>query len=321
VHRTDRNIPLFAGEDIPHPDPTSPFAEVGTNVHLEQMKDMLLTYNEYNKDLGYVQGMSDLLAPIYAVMQDDAVAFWGFVNFMNRMVCSIFRKPFVVLFTNSISQERNFLRDQSGMRLQLTTLDHLVQLLDPKLYLHLQSVDSTNFFFFFRMLLVWYKREFQWLDVLRLWEGLWTDYLSANFHLFIAVAILEKHREVIMEHLRGFDEVLKYVNELSNTIDLPSTLVRAEALFRRFQRTVEAIDRKDHFPTPTLRQRKQISGGSLDQGAEAVGYDGKNAAKASGSGVEGQQGTTTTQQKERIVSPELRALLSREFSVVDKSPK
>lgn len=53
---------------------------------MEQLKDMLLTYNEYNRDLGYVQGMSDLLAPIYAVMQDDAVAFWGFVGFMNRMV-------------------------------------------------------------------------------------------------------------------------------------------------------------------------------------------------------------------------------------------
>lgn len=320
VHRTDRNIPLFAGEDIPHPDPTSPFAEVGTNVHLEQMKDMLLTYNEYNKDLGYVQGMSDLLAPIYAVMQDDAVAFWGFVNFMNRMVSSL-RLLSQSRFTDTRIQERNFLRDQSGMRLQLTTLDHLVQLLDPKLYLHLQSVDSTNFFFFFRMLLVWYKREFSWPDVLRLWEGLWTDYLSANFHLFIAVAILEKHREVIMEHLRGFDEVLKYVNELSNTIDLPSTMVRAEALFNRFQRTVEAIDRKDHFPTPTLRQRKQIEGGSLDGGSKAVGHDGKKAANSSSTDAVQQQGTTTQQQKERIVSPELRALLSREFSVVDKSQK
>ena len=69
VHRTDRHVPIFAGEDIPHPDPDSPFAESGTNVHLEQMKDMLLTYNEYNRDLGYVQGMSDLLAPIYAVEQ------------------------------------------------------------------------------------------------------------------------------------------------------------------------------------------------------------------------------------------------------------
>lgn len=191
VHRTDRTIPLFAGEDIPHPDPDSPFADVGTNVHLEQMKDMLLTYNEYNKDLGYVQGMSDLLAPIYAIMQDDAAAFWGFVGFMERM-------------------ERNFLRDQSGMRSQLLTLDHLVQLMDPKLYEHLEKVESTNFFFFFRMLLVWYKREFEWMDVLRLWESLWTDYLSSNFHIFIALAILEKHRDVIINHLRGFDEVLKY---------------------------------------------------------------------------------------------------------------
>lgn len=166
-------------------------------MHLEQMKDMLLTYNEYNRDLGYVQGMSDLLAPIYAVLQDDAIAFWGFAHFMERM-------------------ERNFLRDQSGMRAQLLTLDHLVQLMDPKLYLHLQSADSTNFFFFFRMLLVWYKREFPWMDVLHLWEVLWTDYLSSGFHLFIALAILEKHRSVIMDHLKHFDEVLKYGKSYSS---------------------------------------------------------------------------------------------------------
>lgn len=98
VHRTDRTIPIFMGEDIPHPDPDSPFADVGTNVHLEQMKDMLLTYNEYNKDLGYVQGMSDLLAPIYAVMQDDAVAFWAFVTFMDRMVRSLSPRFIVTCF-------------------------------------------------------------------------------------------------------------------------------------------------------------------------------------------------------------------------------
>ena len=202
-------MPLFEGEDIPHPDPDSPFAEVGTNVHLEQMKDMLLTYNEYNRDLGYVQGMSDLLAPIYAVEQDDAVAFWGFVGFMDRMACLTSSKIRMMQPAN-VLQERNFLRDQSGMRTQLLTLDHLVQLMDPALYLHLQAADSTNFFFFFRMLLVWYKREFEWADVLRLWESLWTDYMSSNFHLFIALAILEKHRDVIMEHLKHFDEVLKY---------------------------------------------------------------------------------------------------------------
>ena len=176
---------------MPHPDPKSPFAETGTNVHLEQLKEMLLTYNEYNQDLGYVQGMSDLLAPIYAVIQDDAIAFWAFQRFMERM-------------------ERNFLRDQSGMRAQLLTLDQLVHFMDPKLHAHLQATDSTNFFFFFRMLLVWFKREFDWADILRLWEALWTDYLTSGFHLFVALAILERHRDVIMTHLKAFDEVLKY---------------------------------------------------------------------------------------------------------------
>jgi hypothetical protein len=203
------------------------------------------------------------------------------------------------------------------MRAQLLTLDHLVQLMDPTLYLHLQSADSTNFFFFFRMLLVWYKREFQWPDVLRLWESLWTDFLSSQFHLFIALAILEKHRDVIMEHLKHFDEVLKYVNELSNTIDLPSTLLRAQALFRRFQRTVEAIDKKYSFPAPTVRQRKPADierpaskGKSAATGADKAGSSSGSVGSAVAQGIGAEKG--------KVISPELRALLKKEVEVLDK---
>ncbi|KAK8065686.1 GTPase-activating protein GYP7 [Apiospora hydei] len=299
VHRTDRTVPIFAGEDIPHPDPDSPFAEVGTNVHLEQMKDMLLTYNEYNKDLGYVQGMSDLLAPIYAVMQDDAIAFWGFQQFMDRM-------------------ERNFLRDQSGMRNQLMTLDHLVQFMDPKLYLHLQKADSTNFFFFFRMLLVWYKREFKWMDVLHLWEVLWTDYLSSNFHLFVALAILEKHRDVIMTHLLHFDEVLKYVNELSNTIDLDSTLIRAEALYKRFQRLVEAIDKKQNFPKPRVQPKSSTT--TSASAATPASAPPASPLRSSSNAANTSPGNAdkAKEEQKKIISPELRKLLSRDIEVLPR---
>lgn len=280
---------------------------------MEQMKDMLLTYLEYDtpptegkissshnpnpQNLGYVQGMSDLLSPLYAVFQDDCLAFWCFVNFMKRM-------------------SRNFVRSQAGMRSQLTTLDQLVQLLDPKLYLHLQKLDSTNFFFFFRMLLVWYKREFEWSDVLRLWESLWTDYYSSQFHIFIAVAILEKHRDVIIEHLRGFDEVLKYVNELSNTIDLQSTLVRAEGLFQKFEKMVQAIDKKDNFPSAPgadVRQRQRKGKETAD-------------STKSDSRPQGQSSSTDTARervqseidKQLVISPELRLLLSRKVVTLEE---
>jgi TBC1 domain family member 15 len=85
VHRTDRTISPFMEEDLPHPDPDSQYS--GTNAHLEMLKDMLMTYNMYDKKkIGYVQGMSDLLSVIYAIIQDDSEAFWCFVGFMDRMV-------------------------------------------------------------------------------------------------------------------------------------------------------------------------------------------------------------------------------------------
>jgi len=85
-------------EDLPHPDPDSQYS--GTNAHLEMLKDMLMTYNMYdNKEVGtfsalcngslipgYVQGMSDMLSVVYAIMQDDSDAFWCFCGFMDRMV-------------------------------------------------------------------------------------------------------------------------------------------------------------------------------------------------------------------------------------------
>jgi hypothetical protein len=83
VHRTDRNIDFFAGEDLPNPDPQM---AVGTNENLEIMKDILVTYDFHNTTLGYVQGMSDLCAPMFVGMGDEAMAFWGFVSFMDRVV-------------------------------------------------------------------------------------------------------------------------------------------------------------------------------------------------------------------------------------------
>lgn len=301
VHRTDRHVPIFSGEDTPHPDPSSPFADVGTNVHMEQMKEMLLTYNEYNKDLGYVQGMSDLLAPIYAVIQDDAIAFWGFQKFMERM-------------------ERNFLRDQSGMRNQLLTLDQLVHFMDPKLWDHLEATDSTNFFFFFRMILVWYKREFAWMDILRLWETLWTDYQTANFHIFVALAILEKHRDVIMTHLQAFDEVLKYINELSNTIDLESTLIRAEVLFKRFQRLVEAVDKKQNFPKPRTQEAPADETAPEKADAPSATSPAQNNKNSkSNAQKKGKEAAKKTMPPaERVITPELRKLLSRTMEVLPR---
>jgi TBC1 domain family member 15 len=71
VNRTDRNCEYFAGEDNPH---------------LDTLNNILMSYMMYNFDLGYVQGMSDLLSPILMLMNNEPDAFWCFAGFMDKVV-------------------------------------------------------------------------------------------------------------------------------------------------------------------------------------------------------------------------------------------
>lgn len=93
-----------------------------------------MTYHQYSPTLGYVQGMSDLLSPIYVVYEaDEASSFWAFVGWMKVMVgqliCHAARCSSLLTL-----QEVNFLRDQSGMKHKLGTLQKLISAMDPELY-------------------------------------------------------------------------------------------------------------------------------------------------------------------------------------------
>ncbi|GHJ87450.1 hypothetical protein NliqN6_3852 [Naganishia liquefaciens] len=248
--RTDRNQPMFAvpeqlqgqeekegGGAGAQRSPTTEYethfgeAEEGSqtalNPHTAALRTILMTYHQYSPTLGYVQGMSDLLSPIYVVFEaDEASSFWAFVGWMKVM-------------------EVNFLRDQSGMKHKLGTLQKLISAMDPQLYRKLERTHSTSLFMCFRWLLIAFKREFKFDDVIRLWDVLFTDYYSDEFVIFVALAILHSHREVIIRYLVEFDEVLKYANDLSETIDLESTLAQAEVLFLSFRKLVEECDRNE----------------------------------------------------------------------------
>jgi TBC1 domain family member 15 len=98
-------------------------------------------------------------------------------------------------------------------------------------------------------------------------------------------------------------------------MDLQSTLVRAEALFRRFQRTVEAIDKRNNFPAPSIRQRKPAPADDPQANGSQASASGSNAAPkandAPSTTAESAPDTT------RVITPELRKLLSRKVDTMD----
>ena len=72
VIRTDRTWPLYESDDSPQ---------------LQEIYRILLNYSFFNFDIGYVQGMNDLVSVLLVVLQDEVDAFWCFKGFMDRVVC------------------------------------------------------------------------------------------------------------------------------------------------------------------------------------------------------------------------------------------
>uniref|UniRef100_A0A8C2JZI7 TBC1 domain family member 15 n=1 Tax=Cyprinus carpio TaxID=7962 RepID=A0A8C2JZI7_CYPCA len=196
VNRTDRNNKFYEGLDNPG---------------LILLHDILMTYCMYDFDLGYVQGMSDLLSPILFVMENEVDAFWCFVSFMDEV-------------------HENFEEQMQGMKTQLIQLSTLLRLLDLAFWNYLEAQDSGYLYFCFRWLLIRFKRELHFQDVLRLWEVLWTRLPCQNFHLLVCCAILDSEKQKIMDRKYGFNEILKHINELSMKLDIEEILSKSEAI-------------------------------------------------------------------------------------------
>lgn len=208
VNRTDRNMPYYAGDNNPN---------------LQTLYEILMTYVMYNFDLGYVQGMSDLLSPILHLLDNEVDAFWCFVGFMDKV-------------------SSNFDIDQAGMKEQLENLHTLLSFVNPQMANYLDRHDSGNMFFCFRWLLVWFKRELSEEDVMQLWEVLWTGLPCQNFHLLICVSILEAEKTTLMENGYGFTEILKHINDLSGQLDINTLLNRAEGIYNQVKTAEHLTD-------------------------------------------------------------------------------
>ncbi|PFX16883.1 TBC1 domain family member 16-like [Stylophora pistillata] len=202
VIRTDRSHPYFAGNDNP-------------NVII--MRNILLNYATHNPRVGYNQGMSDLLATVLAVVQDEVDAFWCFVGLMER---SVF-----------VTSPKDDIMDS-----QLCYLRELLRLLLPRFYAHcLLQDDAMDMLFCHRWLLLSFKREFFNEEVLKMWEACWSHYQTKYFHIFLCVAVVQEYGGPVVDQNMSADDMLQFFTDLSMKMDGSRVLRMARQSLLKFR--------------------------------------------------------------------------------------
>ncbi|KAL6566222.1 hypothetical protein OROGR_001837 [Orobanche gracilis] len=189
--------------------------------HAARLVSILETYAIYDSEIGYCQGMSDLLSPIISVIEEDYVAFWCFVGFMRKA-------------------RHNFRLDEVGIRRQLSIVSRIIKCKDSHLYKHLEKLQAEDCFFVYRMVVVLFRRELTFEQTLCLWEVMWADQAairagfvksawrrmrvrappSEDLLLYaIAASVLQK-RKLIIENYSSMDEIIRDCNSMAGHLDV-----------------------------------------------------------------------------------------------------
>uniref|UniRef100_A0A8C8GUE8 Small G protein signaling modulator 1 n=1 Tax=Oncorhynchus tshawytscha TaxID=74940 RepID=A0A8C8GUE8_ONCTS len=199
-----------------------------TPANLEKLRNIITHYvmcGAYiwqHLEIGYVQGMCDLLAPLLVILDDEAMAYSCFTELMKRM-------------------NQNFPHG-GAMDTHFANMRSLIQILDSEIFeLMHQNGDYTHFYFCYRWFLLDLKRELVYDDVFAVWETIWAakDASSSHFVLFIALALVEVYRDIILENNMDFTDIIKFFNEMAEHHNIKQILTLARDLVCKVQTLIE----------------------------------------------------------------------------------
>uniref|UniRef100_A0A3B4BV52 Small G protein signaling modulator 1a n=1 Tax=Pygocentrus nattereri TaxID=42514 RepID=A0A3B4BV52_PYGNA len=193
-----------------------------TPANLEKLRNIMCSYIWQHLEIGYVQGMCDLLAPLLVILDDEALAFSCFTELMKRM-------------------NQNFPHG-GAMDTHFANMRSLIQILDSELFeLMHQNGDYTHFYFCYRWFLLDFKRELVYDDVFAVWETIWAAKYASSGHfvLFIALALVELYRDIILENNMDFTDIIKFFNEMAEHHNVKQVLALARDLVSKVQTLIE----------------------------------------------------------------------------------
>ncbi|XP_023541560.1 small G protein signaling modulator 2-like isoform X6 [Cucurbita pepo subsp. pepo] len=220
-------------KDYDHLEPSRIF-------HASRLVTILEAYALYDPEIGYCQGMSDLLSPIITVITEDHEAFWCFVGFMRKA-------------------RHNFRLDEVGIRKQLNIVSRIIRFKDSHLYRHLQNLEAEDCFFVYRMVVVLFRRELTFEQTLCLWEVMWADQAAIRAGVgksswsrirqrapptedlllyAIAASVLQK-RKLIIEKYNSMDEIIRECNSMAGQLDVWKLLDGAHDLVVTLHEKIE----------------------------------------------------------------------------------
>ena len=153
--------------------------------HSDVLERLLYIYAKLNKDVGYVQGMNEIIAPIYYCYSLDktcelenieADTFWSFSALMEDI------KKY---FMNINDKEKGGICDKVNL------FELMVSKIHKNIYIKFQNNHIRIFHFAFRWINLFFSQQFILPDLIRIWDTIFCEDDRYYFSYYLGLGILE----------------------------------------------------------------------------------------------------------------------------------
>ncbi|GJP79792.1 hypothetical protein CLOP_g10008, partial [Closterium sp. NIES-67] len=170
------------GVDVQRADRTLVFYEEEGN--RSRLMEVLAVYSWFDPEVGYCQGMSDLMSPFIVTFPNNADAFWCFERLMRPI-----RSDFMGTSASI------------GVQKEIDNLKNITRVLDPELYAHLDEIGAGSMFFTVRPIMAMFRRELSFADSIYFWEMMWSwDYDARDADLLAMADQSVLHHTMHLSH-------------------------------------------------------------------------------------------------------------------------
>jgi hypothetical protein len=180
--------------------------------HSDIVSRILFIYSKFEPIISYVQGMNEILAPIYYCFSFDRISedqtmddieadtFWSFYNLMSHLK---------VLF------DKNEDKKDDGINGKVNRLKNMLKVIDKQLYEHLDNSGFDFSVLAFRWISLMFSQDFLMMDLLRLWDYLFChENKYQNCYFFCLSIILMKKEQLMKRKVNEIYETFQNIKDL-----------------------------------------------------------------------------------------------------------
>lgn len=177
--------------------------------HADVMARILFIYAKLNPGIKYIQGMNEILAPVYYAFAHDSNEYFREYAEADAFYC----------FTSLMSEIRDsFVRsldmDSLGLHGKMQTVSQLLERLIPEVARHLLELNVQPYYYAMKWVMLLFTQDFELPDIMRLWDSFLADEQRFQFFYYACIAMIDLNKQAVLNG--DFGEVLNVLQHPVN---------------------------------------------------------------------------------------------------------